>query len=142
VCFDRKVHFGQITFLGFFFSLLSFFFYLFSAHLSPSSPPLLLRLLLSSFFFFLVFSAQLSLCHFFFFSFFSFCLLLNGLIGSRNMIKIFNTLKGCDCCFVLPLHSFSFLVLRAHQVSVITSHLNLKFFNYSTFYLFIYFINT
>ena len=82
--------------------------------------------------------SQLSLCHFFFFSFLSFCLLLNGLMGSRDMIKIFNTLKGCDCCFILPLHSFSILVLRAHQpLCQITSDLNLKFFNYSTFYLFI-----
>ena len=70
------------------------------------------------------------------FVFLSFAEWVDGL--KKYMIKIFNTLKGCDCCFVLPLHSFSILILRAHQpLCQITSDLNLKFFNYSTFYLFI-----
>ena len=84
--------------------------------------------------------SQLSLCHFFFFSFLSFCLLLNGLMGSRNMIKIFNTLKGCDCCFVLPLHSFSILILRAHQPLCHNKWLKFKIFQ--LFYILsIYFIH-
>ena len=119
--------FGRITFLGFFLcspSSSSFFFLL------------LLLLLLSSFFFFSIFYAQLSLCHFFFFSFLSFCLLLNGLMGSRHMIRIFNTL----------LHSFSLLVLRAHQLAhQLTQWCNksLKLKKFQLFYiLFIYFINT
>ena len=103
---------------------------LLSAHLSPSSS--------SSFFFFLplgFFCLALSL-PLLFLLFLSFCLLLNGLMGSRHMIRIFNTL----------LHSFSLLVLRAHQLAhQLTQWCNksLKLKNFQLFYiLFIYFMNT
>ena len=137
VCFSvfrPESTFRPDYFFGFFFPLLL----VFSAPSSSSSfffPPISLLLLPSSRFF-----PPRALCHFFFYCFLSFCLLLNGLIGSRNMIKIFNTqwravIVVLFCHFTFFFFGFNFYVPIKCQL--ITSHLNLKFFNYSIFYPFI-----